>query len=268
MKQKIPIYSDTHFNFTMPWTPGNFASKLLEENPAGLILAGDIACGLTIKQTLKSLAKKLDHIPIYFVVGNHDYYATSIRETTKILKELCATYPNLHWLTDTDHIALTDDVALIGEDGWYDGRLGNPVYLSYNFDWMVIDEFYKLKGAAEKAAYGQKLADDATAYLRVKLERALEKFQTVYVITHMPPWAEATRAVGTEMEDFWLPYNVNSGMGKMIEEVMKDRHNQNVIVLAGHTHVPAIVHVAHNIECIVQPGKYLGAPTEHNCLFI
>lgn len=268
MKSKYPIYSDTHFNFTLPWTQYDFASKIIEQNPAGLILTGDIACGLTIKRILIFLAKQLENIPIYFVLGNHDYYATSFEETTVIVKNLTTKYPNLFWMSQIDSIDLKNDIGVIGEDGWYDGRLGNPIYLGYNFDWIMISNFQKLKTFEEKYAYGKQLADEATTRLKTKLEKALEKYKTIYILTHMPPWPEATRALGTEMEDFWLPYNTNLGMGKMIEETMKNRDNQNVIVLAGHVHLPSIVHVAHNIECIVQPGKYLGAPTEHNTLYI
>jgi UDP-2,3-diacylglucosamine pyrophosphatase LpxH len=87
-------------------------------------------------------------------------------------------------------------------------------------------------------------------------------------MSHVPPWADATRFIGTCVEDFWLPYNVNYGMGNMIESIMKDNPNKNVTVLSGHTHVPAVIHVDNNINCFVQCGKYIGTPNDHNSLFI
>lgn len=268
MKNHYPIYSDTHFNFTLPWTAPNFIHRLLDNHPSGLILTGDIACGLTIIRILELLAKKLQPLPIYFVLGNHDFYATSFANITRAVNILSQKYSNLHWMNVREHMELGEGVGIIGEDGWYDGRLGNPDYLVYNFDWIMINEFRGFKSFEEKHQYSQALADASTATLQSKLEVALERYQTVYILTHMPPWAETTRAVGTEMEAFWLPYNVNSQMGKMIEAVMQGRNDKKVVVLAGHTHVPVVVHVSHNIECIVQGGKYLGAPTEHNSLFI
>jgi 3',5'-cyclic-AMP phosphodiesterase len=268
MKRKFLWYSDTHFNFTLPWTRHNFVNKIKEESPAGLILSGDIACGLTIENTLRFFAKKIENFPIYFVLGNHDYYGTSFKATIDAVKRLTKEYPWLHWLTDHDIIEISEDVAIIGDDGWYDARLGNPIYIAYNFDWIMVSEFRQLKTFEDKFMYGQRLADESTKRIKAKLLKALEKYKTVYILTHMPPWAEASRGVGSEIGEFWLPYNINSGLGKMIEEVMLEHDNKNVNVLAGHTHVPAIVHVQHNIECLVQGGKYLGTPTEHNCVFI
>lgn len=267
MKQKYLCYSDTHLNFTFPWTKYKFVEKITAEHPKGLFIPGDIACGLTVKQMLVFLARTLD-IPIYFVVGNHDSYGTSFEETYNSLREICAKYSNLIWLTDHESVKLNDEVCIIGDDGWYDARLGNTTYIAYNFDWMTIKEFRTLKSFDEKLSYSRELADQSTAALKIKLEKALEKFQTVYAMTHMPPWREAVRGLGTELEEFWLPYSINHDMGKMIEGVMRDRGNQNVVVLSGHTHTPAIINVSHNIECVVQNGKYLGSPTEHNCVFI
>jgi len=268
MKNKYLWYSDTHFNFTFPWTPYNFVSKIIEENPKGLILTGDIACGLTLKNTLTFLSKKLDPITIYFVMGNHDSYGISFEESEKIIYELTAKYSNLIWITQKDIFQLSDEVCLIGEEGWYDGRLGHSDYLVYNFDWIMIEEFRKLSSIQEKLALTRKLADASTVKIKEKLLQALDKYKTIYIMTHVPPWAEATRSIGTELENFWLPYNVNSGMGKMIESIMSDQKDKNVRILAGHTHSPTFVNVSHNIECLVQSGKYLGNPTEHNCLFI
>lgn len=267
-KRKFLWYSDTHLNFAFPWTQYNFVSRIIEENPAGLIITGDIACGITLKRTLTFLAKKLEHIPIYFVSGNHDSYSISREKSANIIRECCKQYPNLIWVSDQELVKISDSVCFIGDDGWYDGRLGNPNYLVYNFDWIMLDEFRALKTIEEKLTLTRKWADECAQNIKLKLEKVLQDYKSVYIITHVPPWAEATRALGTDMEDFWLPYNTNSALGKVIEEVMKNYEDRNVIVLAGHSHVPAYVNVVHNIECMVQSGKYLGAPTEHNCLFI
>lgn len=268
MKQKYLCYSDPHLNFAFPWTKYSFLERIAAEGAKGLFLTGDIACGLTIENMLTSMAKRLENTNIYFIAGNHDYYSTSIKETSAVFKRLCAKYSNLIWVTDHDIIPLTDEICLIGEEGWYDARLGDPSYVVYNFDWIMIEEFRKLSTFSEKFAYCQHLADTSTANLKIKLENALEKFQTIYIMTHMPPWREAVRGLGTEMEKFWLPYSINHEMGKMIETIMDSRGNQNVRVFSGHTHIPALINVSHNIECLVQNGKYLGSPTEHNCVFI
>lgn len=268
MKKKYLWYSDTHFNFTLPWTRHSFVERIQEQKADGLILTGDISCGITIESTLTFLAKQLENFPIYLVLGNHDYYGTSFAETHSIVSRLTQKYPHLIWLTEHQNIKVNDGVAFIGDEGWYDARLGDSQFLAYNLDWIMLADFRELKSFEAKKKYGEKLADASTARLKSKLIEALKDNHTVYIITHMPPWAETCRGAGTELEKFWLPYNINSGLGKMIESVMAENENKTAVVLAGHTHVPAIVHVAHNIECLVQGGKYLGYPTEHNCVFI
>lgn len=266
--KKYLCYSDTHLNFTFPWTQYDFAERILNERPAGLFLVGDIACGITLPHMLTFLAKRLRDIPIYFVIGNHDHYSYSIARTTTVLQQLCREHTNLVWLTDQNIVPLSDEIALIGEDGWYDGRIGQTDYLNYNLDWIMIDEFRRLASFDAKLSLCRQLADQYTANLKTKLDEALNTYQTVYILTHMPGWKEAVRGLGSETEAFWLPYNINYHMGLMIEEVMADRDDQHVVVLSGHTHQPSMLNVSHNIECIVQRGKYLGEPTEHNCVFI
>jgi len=269
MKDKYLAYSDTHFNFTLPWTLYGFVERVIENKPNGLFLPGDIACGITIKRTLAYMAKKLDDVPIYFVAGNHDYYGTSLEVSNDIFKTLCKKYHNLKWLSNEEVIELKSDVALVGEDGWYDLRSGNPKLAVYNFDWCMIEEFRRLKSFDEKIALSQQLADQSAANLKRKLLKALRDYKTIIVITHMPPWADASCVYDIEpLDEYSFSYHTNTVMGEMIEEVMADHQSQNVIVICGHTHCPLMLNVAHNIECIVIEGKYLGLPKKSNSFFL
>lgn len=113
------------------------------------------------------------------------------------------------------------------------------------------------------------LASQSVNLLEDKLQKALEQdFKTIYLLTHFPPWKEATRDVGKYTEKYWLPYNVNLGLGQMIERVMSDRKKRNVTVLAGHTHTDAWIHVARNIECKVNKAKYYGYVRNEEHIFI
>ncbi len=181
--KKYLCYSDTHLNFTFPWTQYDFAERIIAEEPAGLFLNGDIACGITLPRILSFLAKKIQNIPIYFVVGNHDHYSFSINRTTEVLRKLCGKHKNLIWLTDQDVIQLNEETALIGEDNWYDARVGSPIYLNYNFDWVMIDDFRKLSSFTEKLDLSRQLADQYTARLKIKLDKALEKYKT-YILNN------------------------------------------------------------------------------------
>lgn len=261
-------YTDCHLNFTLPWTPRLFAENILDENPDGVFLTGDIACGISLSTILTILAKKLCPIPLYFIKGNHDWHGSSFAAITQQVTDLQKRFPNLIWLTQQEVIKLTPDVALIGTDGWYDLRVGDPKLAVYNFDWILIEEFRKLKSFEEKRQLSQKLADASAADIKRKLLKALEDFQTVYILSHMVPYKEAAPNYGPELTKYWVPYDTNSILGKTIEEVMADRANQNVIILVGHVHNHKLVRVSHNIECIVGEGKYLGDPKPHQEIFI
>jgi hypothetical protein len=101
------------------------------------------------------------------------------------------------------------------------------------------------------------IADQSTYYLVDKIEKAIEQgYKNIYVLTHFPPWKEATRDVGTVFEKFWMPYNVNVRLGVALEEVMVNHKKKHITVLAGHTHTDCWIHVSRNIECKVSKAKY------------
>jgi predicted MPP superfamily phosphohydrolase len=255
-KKKYIWYTDTHFSRTSIWTFYKLIRHIIIENPDGLFLTGDISNGLFIKLHLTILAKYI-RCPIYFVLGNHDVHFSSFKKVYSKIRNICAKYPNLIWLTSqSEPIKIGDEVALIGAEGWYDSRIGNPEYLKATFDWILIKEFRELATMEERISLFKKLADEDTASLERKLIQALDgDYKTVYILSHFPGWKEATRDVGTLLEKFWLPYNVNVGLGQMIERVMETRRRRNVNILSGHTHQPEFIRVSRNINCQIGVSK-------------
>lgn len=268
MKDKYLWYTDTHLDKVAPWTLLHFIYHIINQKPQGVFLTGDISTGPALQLHLSMMAEMIK-CPIYFVLGNHDYHFTSFEKQHQTLRDLCKRYPNLVWLTDSDVIDLNHEVGLIGAEGWYDARFGDPSYLKYTIDWFLVKEFRQLPNMKARVEAFRELAKKSCDLLEEKLEKALEQdFKTVYLLTHFPPWKEATRDEGTVLEKFWLPYNVNYGVGQMIERVMKDRKKRNVTVLAGHTHTDAWIHVARNIECKVNKAKYHGYVRNEEHIFI
>jgi hypothetical protein len=153
---------------------------------------------------------------------------------------------------------LADDVALIGAEGWYDASLGDPKLLRWTTDWFRTFDFLHLDDMETRVDAWRKMAKASATAIAGRLEKALENHKTVYIITHFPPWKEATRAEGTWTEKFWLPYNTNVAMGQAIERVMDGRKKKRVIVLAGHTHNPCQVRVSNTIQCMVARASYFG----------
>ena len=105
-----------------------------------LLVGGDIAESHDVADYLIRLDEALG-IDIYFVLGNHDFYYGSIRETRQAMQDLCARRPRLHYLSVAGQFELANGVGLIGHDGWSDGRLGDyersPIFLH---DYQLIAE--------------------------------------------------------------------------------------------------------------------------------
>jgi predicted MPP superfamily phosphohydrolase len=268
MKDKYLWYTDTHLDKVAPWTLIKFIRHIKKEKPKGIFLTGDISNGILTCWHLKLLARFIK-CPIYFVLGNHDYHFTSISKQHKKIRALCKKYPNLVWLTGSDVISLTPEVAIIGTEGWYDAQMGNPNYLRVSFDWFLTEDFRKLPDFNACIDRFRSLADQSCEILADKLEKALEQdYKTIYILTHFPPWKEATRDEGTLLEPYFLPYNVNLRLGKAIEKVMSERKKRNVTVLAGHTHTDCWIHVSRNIECKVNNAKYYDSVRNEEHIFI
>ena len=265
---KFLWYTDTHLDKVAPWTLFIFIRNIVKAKPAGVFLTGDISIGPLLCAHLKLMACFIK-CPIYFVLGNHDYHFTNIQKQHQKIREMCQQYHNLIWLTDSDVIQLTDEVALIGVEGWYDAQLGNPKYLKFTPDWMLTEDFKQLPTMEQRIDAFRHLSQQSCLLLEQKLEKALQQdYKKVYILTHFPPWKEATRDEGTILEPLYLPYNVNLSLGQTIEKIMQDRKKRSVMVLAGHTHSDCWIHVSRNIECKVNKAKYYGHIRNEEHIFI
>lgn len=252
LRSKHLWITDPHL---LPWNRYKLLGSILDEKPAAVFATGDLSYGLTLLSDLEFIGKRIGR-PFYFVLGNHDYHGTSIKEVHRKIRELCKKYKNLVWMTDAGVVALTDEVAVIGTEGWYDVRVGNPQFINYTFDWFLTSEFKTLKTMAERIEKFRDLANDSAELLTVNLEKAIETYKTVYLLTHFPPWPEANRSHSFVSEVFWEPYNTNFKLGKELEKVMEKNKKRNLIVLCGHTHSAMQIHVSRNIECRVGRGAY------------
>lgn len=256
--RKYLWYSDTHLNTSWPWSLRSFVRKVNDMKPDGMFLTGDISNGRRVSDDLSFLASRID-CPIYFVLGNHDYHMRSLGGVHDSVREVCSRHKNLVWMTDSGVVSLSEDVALVGTEGWYDAAFGNPDFLRFTMDWMLTYDFFRLPWPSILSAW-RGMAAASAEYIGIKVEEALSTHKEVFVLTHFPPWPEADRAHGTVFERFWLPYNSNSILGTRIEQVAREFKKKRITVLAGHTHSERTIRVRKNVECRVAPAKYTGSP--------
>ena len=132
--KKLVFLSDLHLSFCKKPTINSLIEKLSQFD--GVIVAGDIADGNCLKFYLNYLAKIQK--PIYYIHGNHDFYASTFDQTRDISREACANSQYLFWLQESPIIELTKDSCIIGCDGWWDCGYGN-YYDSIGFK---LNDFY------------------------------------------------------------------------------------------------------------------------------
>jgi 3',5'-cyclic AMP phosphodiesterase CpdA len=234
--RQLTWVTDIHLNFLNLNEVHAFCEQISDENADALLIGGDIAESHNLVSYLKILDEKLS-IPIFFVLGNHDFYHGSISKTCETVKEISAKSAKLKWLPSVDIVPLSSKTCLIGHDGWSDGRLGD-FFNSYVWlnDYILIDELKDLS-KIDLFAKLNKLGDEAAQYLRQVLLNGLTKFSNIILLTHVPPFKESCWHEGQISDDYWLPHFSCQAVGEVLFEIMEDHSDKMLTVLCGHTHV-------------------------------
>ncbi len=233
--KRIVWLTDIHLNFVKPADVETYLDEVAAAKPDAVLLSGDISEAHDVTQYLAQMDERLRR-PIYFVLGNHDFYFGSIRRVRDAVKQLCAERPNLFYLSDIDPIELTPTIGLVGHDGWADARIGDyeRSYVMMN-DYRLIEElagFTKLDRWPVLKAMG----DESAAHIRRVLPQALKRYSHVYLATHVPPLREACWHEGRTSDDEWAPHFTCKAMGDAILEIMRNHPHHQLTVLCGHTH--------------------------------
>lgn len=252
----IAWLSDIHLDFLDKVRRRAFYRSLIDAEVDGVVISGDICNGHYLERFLTEMAKIIK-VPIWFTLGNHDYYGSNVKAIRKKLKALCVKQPLLKWLHQEDVVALSEEIGLIGVDSWADGRAGryweSTVELS---DHRLIGD---LKGldATERLKVMQGFAGEAEDILRRSLACALTQFKTVFVISHVPMYYEACLGPDRRVSgSMWMPHYVWHQGGVAIGEVIQNHAQGRVIVLSGHTHSDIRLRIDDRISIWVAPAEY------------
>jgi predicted MPP superfamily phosphohydrolase len=258
MSFRLAWVTDIHLNFVDEKLLSSFCRTIADIGTSALIIGGDIAEAPSIEQYLKILEEKLE-IPIYFVLGNHDFYRSSIRRVRVKVTELARRSKHLTYLTAEGVVELTPTTGLVGHDGWADARLGDyersKVFLN---DYMLIDELSGLTARGRRQQL-ELLGDEAAAHFREHLPAALERYRRLYVLTHVPPFREAAWHKGGLANDEWLPHFSSGVVGETLREIVGQHTDCNVTVLCGHTHGRGVATILPNLVVRTGGAEY-GAP--------
>jgi len=252
---KAAWLTDIHLEFLDKATRERFAHKLRDAAPDILLISGDIAQAPSLEEHLTYLANAVKR-PIYFVLGNHDFYRGSIAEVRADVQKFTAQVNGLHWLGGTGVVRLTQRTSLVGHDGWCDGRLGDYGHSGVRLnDFLLIDELCNLSKEALLETLNR-LGDEAAAHFRKTLPEALETSEHVVVVTHVPPFRESAWYNGQPSDPFFLPFFSCKAVGDVLTEFMLQHPSRKMTVLCGHTHGGGTAQILPNLTTITGPAEY------------
>jgi predicted phosphohydrolase len=230
--------------------------QMRDEEADAVIITGDISNGETLTAHLRELGRALALRPVYFVLGNHDFYKSSFAEVDRAVASVTAEQPNLHHLGQGEIIPLAADKAILGHRGWPDGRAGSgdrSRVISQDRE-MISD----LRHLSDRAAFDRmrELGRDSATYFRGLLPYALGRYRHVLVATHAPVLEQAAIYNGRRCGRDFLPHFVNTSAGGVLVGIARHHTRSRLTVLCGHTHSAARVRVgAPNLEVLVgAPG--------------
>lgn len=242
--------TDPHLSFI--FSPEAFGKSLSEEFPEveSWLITGDIAESNNFVSIMNDFQSGTG-VPVYFVLGNHDYYGSSFQEMDAKVDAI--DNKNLIWLKKGP--VFFDNFALVGNGGWYDAEFGNQntrVMLNdFNFiqELQPFDRISLIKSCQDRATLlASKLGQDLTL--------AVEKHDNIVVATHVPPFKEATWHQGKPSNNEWLPWFSSFSTGSVLANFANKHSDKKFIVLCGHTHSSGFYKYSENMTIFTGASKY------------
>lgn len=272
---RLAWITDPHFDHFPKRYPPTFGKYVADTYaPDALLITGDIALAENFSLTLIGIAQGLGK-PVYFVLGNHDYYGQSFANVDDKAERLHKKYDPLTWLTQAGVVPLTDDTALVGNEGWYDAKWGHtdPIRIEMSDFSRIKDlnRFWRLQAAsvgvrvAAIIEYCQNRAEMLARDAERTLRDALVVFPKVIFATHVPPFPQNAVYEGPDRKVYednydWLPFYTNKAMGDMLVRVAEEHPHREILVLCGHSHWAQDHEILPNLRCITGPAQYGKTP--------
>ncbi|WP_188055290.1 metallophosphoesterase family protein [Oryzomonas rubra] len=249
--------TDIHLNFVGRTEVNSLCDDIRTSGAAAVLITGDIASALYLTRYLDNFASSLQ-MPVYFVLGNHDYYGSSIREINDAVGKLISEMPQLIWLSAClACIPITDNTCLVGHEGLADGRLGDPEGSE-----VMINDYYQITELMQPSKRARlevqhQLGDDAAAHLRSQLKQAIDaSYRKILVALHVPPFPEACWHMGEKSTDEFLPHFGCQATGEVLREFALTYSLADFTVYCGHTHSSGVAEILPNLRVFTGRAKY------------
>jgi len=250
---KLALISDPHFDHIRDRAiRGDFKRAIRAANVGAIVMTGDIAEAGTLDSTMRWLFENVG-LPVWFVLGNHDFYGSSIAETHTRARRF------ERWLGNPDLMGRGIDATtcITGVDGWYDFRAGRceRTRIAMN-DWWRIQDFATLSAGGIVAA-SRALAEQSAELATKKLLAAVQAgYKRILLATHVPPFVECATHEGQPSDPDWAPIMTNVTLGDALYAFATEHPDVHLDVLAGHTHDRCDRMVAPNLRVRVGRAEY------------
>lgn len=238
--KRLAWLTDTHLNFCTKEERQLFYKEIVNSKIDFVAISGDISEATDVKEKVREIAHAVKK-PIFFVLGNHDYYCGNVNTVRQEMRDLTTLYfDKVYWLPECDkQNHLSKNTIILGTDGWADGRYGN-----FNKSWVKLNDqnyIYDLKVSARLGRQVllkqmQYLADQDAERLGVQLNWDTKEFKKIIVVTHIPPFKQACFYRGVQSDDDFLPFYSSKATGDVLKKFAKKHPDKEILVLCGHTH--------------------------------
>lgn len=267
MKEKKILWTtDIHLNFLTNKDLEFFIKEIQNKSPDILLIGGDIGEAQSVCFYLQKLEQSIG-CPIYFVLGNHDYYRGSLSKVKGDVRRLSNSSKKIFFLDTIPFIELTKEVALVGHGGWADGKFGdyNNSEIILN-DYILIDEFIGLN-KDQRLNKLNELGNEAASKIEMYLISAFKNYKKVLCLTHVPPFRESCWHEGKISNDNYLPHFSCKSVGDVMKKIMQSKPNFYLEVLCGHTHSPGSAQILDNLNVITGKASY-GKPEIQKMIYL
>ena len=251
---KLAWVTDIHLDFVGPEGADRLFAAIAETGADGVLVGGDTATARSVCPYMRRMGERLRR-PVWFVLGNHDFYGGSVAAVRDEAVRL-SRQGDVVWLGAAGVVELTPDAGLVGHDGWGDARLGDHAGSG-----VVMTDFFEIAelsgvGKAELGRRLRGLGDESAAHLATVLPEALQRFEHVLVLTHVPPFQEACWHQGGVSDEDWLPYFTCKAVGDVLSKVASEWPERRLTVLCGHTHSAGECQPLPNLRVVTGAARY------------
>lgn len=249
--------TDIHLDHARAAAKEEFLSSLEAAQADFVLVTGDLGEASTWHEYVALIEGRVGK-PVWFVLGNHDFYGSSVGKVRERARKKL-------WLPAHGAVLLSEETALVGHDGWADGRYGD-----YDRSRVMLNDYLLVSDLVFPSRHARlqrmrQLAGEAAEHFRRWLPVAAERRDKVLVAIHAPPFREACWHEGRISDDDWLPHFTCAAAGDAVLEVAAEFPGKQFTVLCGHTHGGGYVRMSPNVEVWTGAAVY-GAPAMQRVL--